>query len=54
MDGAHLLWTIFEWLPLVFAVDLVAFHLTGDHPLALRWWCGRRAPVELMQPEPLP
>jgi hypothetical protein len=37
---------IFEWLPVLFAVDLVAFHLTGDHPLALRWWYRGRPPVE--------
>jgi hypothetical protein len=37
-----LLWTIFEWLPLVFAVDVLAFHATGDHPLALRWWWRSR------------
>ena len=38
MNGSALLWTIFDWLPLVFAIDLLAFHFTGDHPLALRWW----------------
>ena len=43
MIGIDLLWTIFEWLPLVFAIDLLAFHATGDHPLALRWWWRRAA-----------
>jgi hypothetical protein len=37
-SGTELLWLVFDWLPVVFAVDLVAFHFTGDHPLALRWW----------------
>jgi hypothetical protein len=37
-SGSHLLWFVFDWLPLLFAVDLIAFHLTGDHPLAIRWW----------------
>jgi hypothetical protein len=39
--GTELLWTVFEWLPIVFAADVVAFHFTGDHPLALRWWWRR-------------
>jgi hypothetical protein len=43
--GVDLLWEIFEWLPLVFAVDLLAFHATGDHPLALRWWWRRPQPA---------
>ena len=43
--GVDLLREIFEWLPLVFAVDLLAFHATGDHPLALRWWWRRPQPA---------
>ena len=39
--GVELLRAIFEWLPLVFVLDLIAFHATGDHPLALRWWWRR-------------
>jgi hypothetical protein len=34
----ELLRAVYEWLPLLFALDLVGFHLTGDHPLAARWW----------------
>jgi hypothetical protein len=41
MNGVELLETVYLWLPLVFAVDIATFHLTGDHPLALRWWRGR-------------
>jgi hypothetical protein len=43
--GVDLLWEIFAWLPLVFAVDLLAFHATGDHPLALHWWWRRPQPA---------
>ncbi|HJR94321.1 MAG TPA: hypothetical protein VJ807_02730 [Gaiellaceae bacterium] len=43
--GVELLWTIFEWLPLVFAIDVLAFHATGDHPLGLRWWWRRSSRV---------
>ncbi|HEX4746341.1 MAG TPA: hypothetical protein VFU99_05600 [Gaiellaceae bacterium] len=41
MQGTELLWEVYAWLPLVFALDLAVFHLTGDHPLALRWWVRR-------------
>jgi len=37
----ELLEMVYAWLPVLFALDLVAFHLTGDHPLAVRWWWGR-------------
>jgi hypothetical protein len=30
----ELLRAVYEWLPIVFAVDLLVFHLTADHPLA--------------------
>jgi hypothetical protein len=32
---------VYQWLPAVFAVDLLLFHLVADHPLAARWWWGR-------------
>jgi hypothetical protein len=51
--GVELLWEIFEWLPLVFALDVLAFHATGDHPLALRWW-WRRSPERRTTPTRTP
>jgi len=44
MAGLELLELVFELLPLVFAIDVLAFHFTGDHPLAIRWWWRRRLP----------
>lgn len=41
MTSVELLGAAFEWLPVLFALDLVLFHLVADHPLALRWWWGR-------------
>lgn len=42
MSGIELLRQVYLLLPVVFAFDIAAFHLTGDHPLALRWWWRRR------------
>jgi hypothetical protein len=36
------MWAVYLWLPFAFALDLLAFHLTGDHPLAARWWWRRQ------------
>jgi hypothetical protein len=47
VEGIELLWTIFELLPIVFAVDLLAFHFTDDHPLAIRWWWRRKGHARL-------
>lgn len=47
MNGIALLWQIYALLPLVFALDVAAFHLSGDHPLAARWWWGRSADRKL-------
>jgi hypothetical protein len=41
VNSLELLRAVYEWLPVLFAVDLVVFHLVADHPLALRWWWGR-------------
>ena len=53
MSGLDALWAVAEWLPAVFALDLLLFHLVGDHPLAARWWWGRPGslrsrPMELL------
>jgi hypothetical protein len=40
MSALETLWLIFDWLPRVFALDLLAFHLLADHPLAVRQWIG--------------
>jgi len=45
MMSRELLWPVYEWLPIAFAVDLVVFHLTADHPLALRSWWRRSGSV---------
>ena len=37
----ELLWLVFDWLPRVFLLDVLVFHLVADHPLALRWWWPR-------------
>lgn len=42
MSGHELLRSVFVWLPAMFALDLVLFHLAADHPLATRWWWGRQ------------
>jgi hypothetical protein len=39
--GLELLRDVYTWLPVLFALDLLLFQLTADHPLALRWWRGR-------------
>jgi hypothetical protein len=39
--GVELLRMVFDWLPLLFALDLLVFHLVADDPLAARWWLGR-------------
>ena len=41
MSGVELLRDVYDWLPVLFALDLVLFNLVGDHPLAARWWWGR-------------
>jgi len=38
MTGLELLRTVYQWLPALFALDLLLFHLVADHPLAARWW----------------
>lgn len=42
MSALELMRAVYEWLPIVFALDLVLFHFVADHPLALRWWWGRQ------------
>jgi hypothetical protein len=49
MRGIDLLRLVYELLPLVFAIDLLTFHFTGDHPLAMRWW-WRRSSNQLPNP----
>jgi hypothetical protein len=46
VTSIDLLRAAFEWLPVLFAVDLVLFHLVADHPLALRSWWRRSDRVE--------
>jgi hypothetical protein len=41
MTSVELLHAAYEWLPAMFALDLLLFHLVADHPLALRWWWRR-------------
>jgi hypothetical protein len=41
MTSLELLRTVYLWLPALFALDLLLFHLVADHPLAARWWWGR-------------
>lgn len=41
MTSVELLHEAYEWLPVLFALDLLLFHLVADHPLAVRWWWGR-------------
>jgi hypothetical protein len=50
VSGLDLLQTVYAWLPALFAVDLLVFHLMGDHPLAAAWWWrrgGMRGALEL-------
>jgi len=44
MTATELLWLVFEWLPRVFVLDVLVFHLVADHPLAARWWWRRSRP----------
>jgi hypothetical protein len=39
--GVELLRTVFDWLPVLFALDLLVFHVVADDPLAARSWLGR-------------
>jgi hypothetical protein len=41
MANIELLRMVYQWLPVLFALDLLLFHLTADHPLALHWWRKR-------------
>jgi hypothetical protein len=41
MNGLEVLWVVYEWLPRVFVLDVLAFHLLADHPLAARCWTWR-------------
>ena len=41
MSGIDLLRDVYEWLPLLFALDLLLCQLVADDPLAARWWWGR-------------
>ena len=43
------LWLVYEWLPRVFVLDVLVFHLVADHPLAARCWTWR-APGERRRP----
>ena len=45
MSTLELLRSVYHWLPIVFAADLVLFHVVADHPLALRRWWGREERV---------
>ena len=42
MRSLDLLYAVYEWLPVFFALDLLLFQLVADDPLALRWWWRRR------------
>jgi hypothetical protein len=44
MTATELLWLVFEWLPRVFVLDVLVFHLVADHPLAARTWWPRAVP----------
>ena len=41
MSGPELLRTVYLWLPAMFALDLVLFHIVADHRLATHWWWRR-------------
>lgn len=41
MASIELLRAVYQWLPVLFALDLLLFHLVADHPLAARWWWKR-------------
>lgn len=36
------MWFVYDWLPRVFILDVLLFHLVADDPLAARCW--RRPP----------
>jgi hypothetical protein len=38
MASVELLRMVQQWLPVLFALDLLLFHLVADHPLATNWW----------------
>jgi hypothetical protein len=52
VTGTEILEVVYQWLPTAFALDLLVFHLTGEHPLALTWWWRRQPfparPLELV------
>jgi hypothetical protein len=41
MANIELLRMVYQWLPVLFALDLLLFHLIADHPLATQWWWKR-------------
>jgi hypothetical protein len=41
MASVELLRDVYQWLPLMFALDLLLFHAVADHPLAVQWWRKR-------------
>jgi hypothetical protein len=47
MEAIEALWFVQDWLPRLFVLDVLLFHLVADHPLAMRWWVGRRSPGPL-------
>lgn len=47
MDGTEILWLVQDWLPRLFILDVLLFHLVADHPLAMRWWIGRKSSERL-------
>lgn len=38
VSETDLLWLIYEWLPRVFLLDVLVFHLVAEHPFAARCW----------------
>jgi hypothetical protein len=49
MSSVELLRTVYEWLPRLFVLDVLAFHLLADHPIAARTWLPRRLPLRRMR-----
>jgi hypothetical protein len=43
VSALETLQVVYEWLPRVFVLDVLAFHLLADHPLAARRWLGRKS-----------
>lgn len=41
MGGIDLLWFVYDWLPRLFILDVLVFHLVADHPLAARCFSWR-------------